>query len=137
MTRDPRAVMVRFDQLKSERGASEAYWQQVADYILPSREFTRQTTPGGKRTASMIFNTTPILANEQLAGALHGMLTSPSLRWFALRPSDPDLADDEEARAWFEAVTDRPSHAVAGTPRATLAPSGRPPATSSRESMVR
>ena len=107
MAKDPRAIMARFNQLKSERAASETYWQQVADYILPSREFTRKTTPGSRRTAPMIYNTTPVLALEQLAGALHGMLTSPSLRWFALRPSDQDIADDPDVQAWFEAVTDR------------------------------
>jgi len=106
MAQDARALLRRFEALKTARTSSENYWQQVADYILPSREFTRHTTPGNRRTAPLIFNTTPTLACEQLAGALHGMLTSPSLRWFALRPSDPVLAANDDVRAWFEAATD-------------------------------
>ena len=50
-----------------------------------------------------IFDTTAILACEQLAGALHGMLTSPAVRWFALRSAD---GGSDEARAWFDAATD-------------------------------
>lgn len=106
MATDVAGFLSRFERLKSERGPSETTWQMIADYMLPSREYTRRSSAGSRRTAHLIYNTTAILALEQLAGALHGMLTSPSLRWFALRPSDPMLAGDDDVRAWFETVTD-------------------------------
>lgn len=106
MAGDAAATVARFDRLKGERGTSETTWQMIADYMLPSREYTRRSAPGSRRTMNLIYNTTAVLALEQLAGALHGMLTSPSLRWFALRPSDPLLAADDNVRAWFEFVTD-------------------------------
>lgn len=100
------ALIKRADDMKSARANFDWHWQEVADYIVPSREFTRQNTPGAKRT-TRIFNTMPILACEQLAGGLHGMLTSPQLRWFALRCTDPRFAQDDAAREWFAAATDR------------------------------
>jgi hypothetical protein len=98
-------LLTRARRMKGERATTEAHWQEVADLILPSREFTVHRNQGAKRTWK-IFNTTPIQACEQLAGGLHGMLTSPALRWFKLRPENIALADDKDARAWFEAVTD-------------------------------
>jgi hypothetical protein len=106
MIMDAAALCRRLDQLKQARGTFDTHWQRVADYMLPSREFTRKTIAGGARTANLIFDTTPVLALEQLAGALHGMLTSPALRWFALRPNDSAMLDDSEVRKWFEAATD-------------------------------
>lgn len=103
----PEDLVRRSDRLLSDRMTFASHWQEVANYILPSREFTTQSAPGSKRTAPRIFNTTPVLAAEQLAGALHGMLTSPALRWFRLRAEDPAFEGDEEADRWFEAATDR------------------------------
>ncbi|MDR3418686.1 MAG: portal protein [Nevskia sp.] len=99
-------LLRRAEQLENGRRVFDAHWQQVADYSLPSREFVRRQAPGAKRSVTLIFNTTAVLACEQLAGALHGMLTSPALRWFALRPRRPDLRDDDDARKWFDAVTE-------------------------------
>lgn len=107
MAQDPQKVLARFAQMKSDRAVSETYWQGVADYMLPSREFTRHSVPGSTRTAPLIFNTSPINALEQLAGALHGMLTSPSLRWFKLRAADPAMIDDDDVAAWFDDATER------------------------------
>jgi hypothetical protein len=81
-------------------------WQRIADYMIPSREFTRHSTPGARRTP-LIFNTVPVLAVEQLAGALHGMLTSPALRWFKLRlVGNSALAGMQSVAQWFDAATD-------------------------------
>lgn len=100
------ALIKRADDMKSARANFDSFWQEVADYIMPSREFNRKSTPGGKRM-SRIFNTMPVLAAEQLAGGLHGMLTSPQLRWFALRCTDPRFKANEAATRWFADATER------------------------------
>lgn len=102
---DPRRIQARLGQLKSARTTHDSHWQEVADYMIPARSFTTQHAPGSKRSRNLIFNGHPVLALEQLAGGLHGMLTSPALRWFALRPM-PEMARDRAVRAWFEAATD-------------------------------
>jgi hypothetical protein len=100
------ALVHRAQQLKAKRQNFDSMWQRIADYMIPSREFTRHTTAGARRTP-LIFNTTPILANEQLAGALHGMLTSPALRWFKVKlAGSTNLAGVQAVTQWFDAVTD-------------------------------
>jgi hypothetical protein len=102
---DPKAIQARMGHLRGARTTHDSHWQEVADYIFPARQFTRQHSPGSKRSTALIYNTSPVLACEQLAGGLHGMLTSPALRWFALRAL-PHLAADQAVQAWFEAATD-------------------------------
>lgn len=101
---DPRNVQRRLGEMKALRSTHDSEWQRVADYMIPARSFTRRQFPGARRN-QLIFNTHPVLALEQLAGGLHGMLTSPALRWFALRPM-PGMDRDRAVRAWFEAATD-------------------------------
>jgi hypothetical protein len=105
MMLDPRHIQSRLGQLKSARTTHDSHWQEVADYMIPARAFTVQHAAGSKRSRNLIFNGHPVLALEQLAGGLHGMLTSPALRWFALRPM-PAMAQDRGVRAWFDAATD-------------------------------
>jgi hypothetical protein len=104
-------IIKRADTLKSDRATTEAHWQEVADFLLPSREFTTHTVAGSRTRQRWIFNTTPVSANEQLAGGLHGMLTSPALRWFKLIPGGmraAQMADsDSEVKEWFEDATER------------------------------
>jgi hypothetical protein len=101
---DPRHIQARLATLKGLRANHDSVRQDIANYMIPSRAFTTTHAAGAKRN-QLIFNGHAPLALEQLAGGLHGMLTSPALRWFALRPM-PELAIDREVRAWFEAATD-------------------------------
>ena len=104
MALDPKRIQARLARMKAERATHDSHRQDVADYMIPARAFTTTQTPGAKRN-SKIFNTHPVLALEQLAGGLHGMLTSTALRWSALRPP-AHLAGDRQVVAWFEAATD-------------------------------
>ena len=106
MDDEVKLILRRADDLRAIRQNFDWHWQEVADYILPSREFTRTTSPGQKRL-TRIYNTLPVLACEQLAGGLHGMLTSPALRWFQLQVRARDLRTDDEAQRWFADTTDR------------------------------
>lgn len=110
----PKEIKTRAEKLRGARQTTDAFWQEVADYMMPSREFTRSSAPGTRR-GRRIMNDTPISAAEQLAGGLHGMLTSPALRWFKLRASKapgighnggPGYGEDDAAEAWFETVTE-------------------------------
>ena len=101
----PQEILRRADNLRGDRQTTETNWQELADYIMPSREFTTRSSPGEKRHRR-IYHTGPVMAAEQMAGALHGMLTSPALRWFALRPDDERLASNQGARVWFDGATD-------------------------------
>ncbi|CAB4156993.1 Head-to-tail connector protein, podovirus-type [uncultured Caudovirales phage] len=120
---DGRAIIGRADQLKSARSNFANFWQEVADYILPAREFNRKSSPGQQRVTK-IFHTGPITAHDNLAAGLHGMLTSPSLRWFRLRADragqNPAMGHNGgpamDDGGWFEAATEA-LYAVFNSPR--------------------
>lgn len=103
MPLDPKEVHRRLQGMKARRSNHDTLWQEIADYTIPSRSFITTYAPGTKRSAK-IFNTHGVLQLEQLAGGLHGMLTSSALSWMAIRPP-PHLAQVRAVVAWFEAVT--------------------------------
>lgn len=102
---EAKAHIKRLAALKEARRNFDTQWQEVAEYVLPKRaDFTRTNEKGDQRTHRG-YDSTPMWANGQLAAALHGMLTSPSMPWFTVEPVDPKLRDNEEVRRWFEAAT--------------------------------
>tara|TARA_Y100000310_G_scaffold231835_1_gene234550 strand:+ start:554 stop:2176 length:1623 start_codon:yes stop_codon:yes gene_type:complete len=104
-------VIKRYDELKSERGAWESHWSEIAERVIPRYHETMQTpdsglTKGNKRTERMI-DSTAATALERFAAALEAMLTPRSQKWHHVRPSDPVLAKDHAVKLWFEDTTDR------------------------------
>lgn len=100
-------VIAQFAQLESQRGTWEHHWQECYDYILPRKnEVTTKRTPGEKRNTEL-YDTTAIMSNTLLAGALHGMLTSPTTRFFDLTTGDDALDKNEEVRLWMQDTADR------------------------------
>lgn len=94
----------RLSKMKTERYTHESAWQDAADYGLPKRDFTVSRTPGQKRTTKL-YDSTAIHATEQLAGALHGMLTPPSGKWFFLRARGP-YNKNPEVRSYLDYASD-------------------------------
>ncbi len=105
-------LIKRFEDLKSRRATWESHWQELGDYILPRKaDILTVRTAGEKRTAKL-FDATAIEANELLASALHGMLTSPQAPWFELTIKDQDRAADEEVKDWLQEVAERMNTAL-------------------------
>lgn len=93
-----------YERAKEERQNFSNAWQDVADLVLPTRQFTSQPTPGQQRH-NKIFNTTAPDAVETLAAALDGLLTNSAIRWFALALENFDESMDEEAASWLYECT--------------------------------
>lgn len=103
MNEDSHRYIARLNDLKSARINYDSYWQEVADYSLPKRDFITTRQPGSKRIQKL-YNSTAIHATEQLASALHGMLTPPAGRWFFMRMrGKKETADD---RRWLDSASD-------------------------------
>jgi hypothetical protein len=99
-------ICFRYDRLKSERGTFENNWQEIAEVIRPMRsDFTGGRSPGDKRT-SKIFDSTPLMAADNFAGGIYGMMTSPSNRWFSLTiDGDDGLSAYGPVKDWLYHVT--------------------------------
>lgn len=105
--RKVKMVIERHSRMKSERSNWETHWQECFNYIVPRKgDVVSTRTPGDKR-GSELFDTTAIMSNTMLGGALHGMLTNPATRFFEFTMSDPDLNDQEDVRDWLQICADK------------------------------
>lgn len=106
-------VVKRNDRLLSKRSTWEPVWQELADYLMPNRgTVVRKRSPGTK-TTTMIFDSTAIQSVELLAASLHGSMTSPATKWFALKMREEPLNDVEEIAEWLEDCAERMMKAFA------------------------
>lgn len=97
----------RQEKMEADRSNFENLWQECMDYIVPRKGDIRTTRSEGDKRGHDLFDSTAIMANNLLAGALHGMLTNPTTRFFDLIMGDPALDDDEEVKAWLQDVAEK------------------------------
>ena len=102
MAVDIDAVIERYDRLSASRSQWESQWRELAEYVLPRRADFNRIRPQGDRRPPRGFDSTAAWANEQLAAALHGLLTGPTAPWFQLRAQDAEADDDAALRAWLD-----------------------------------
>tara|TARA_R110000824_G_scaffold71733_6_gene183547 strand:+ start:431 stop:2053 length:1623 start_codon:yes stop_codon:yes gene_type:complete len=96
-----------FKKSKSDRVNWDGHWQDIADYVLPTRDFqTKQKMKGSQRRGT-IYNTTAPEAAVQLAAALEGMLFNTGIRWFELTTDDESVNKLHEVREWLYDSTNR------------------------------
>ena len=90
-----------------ERVNHEAVWRDISRYILLENagNFQGTNTPGSRKTTGL-FDTSGIQANKDLAASLHGTLTNPATKWFALRYKDELQNNDSTATAWLQESVD-------------------------------
>tara|TARA_Y100001963_G_scaffold50953_1_gene71286 strand:+ start:203 stop:1903 length:1701 start_codon:yes stop_codon:yes gene_type:complete len=99
-------LMKRLSTLQKQRSNWESHWQEIADYIIPRKaDVTKKRTSGDKRT-DLIFDGTATHAAELMAASLHGMLTNASTPWFALRYTEEQFLEDDEANEWLQGATE-------------------------------
>jgi hypothetical protein len=92
----------RLEALKTKRTLWDSHWQEIGDYFHPNKNnVTSQVTPGEKKVLQ-IYDSTGIKAVDDLAGALHGMLTNPSSYWFEFTTGVPELDRDDDVRRWLQ-----------------------------------
>ena len=101
---DPKKIIRRFEIAKVNRSNWNTHWQEVAELVLPTRDFT-VIQPGGARRRMKIFDPTAPNSHVELSATLDGLLTNEAIKWFALTPGDDDLIEDHEVKLWLEVAT--------------------------------
>lgn len=100
-------LLARQKRLADARRTWESHWQELAEFLLPSRaDISGARTSGGKRTERQ-FDSVPMQAARGLAASLDGLLKPKTQRWFALRAVEDALNDDENAKLWLREAEDR------------------------------
>lgn len=94
-------VVKLHEQLIAERSTWDYHWDQVAKYVIPKKDNVYGQNVPGEKKSNLLFDTMAIAANDDLAAALHGMLTNPSFIWFGMATGVKELDSDEDCRRWL------------------------------------
>ena len=104
MPMDAKQNMQRQRRMAGDRESWDTHWQEVSALVLPRRsDFVGARAKGDKRGLNAV-DASAIIANELLSAGLHGMLTNPASKWFALRVSDPRMMEARGVKLWVEEV---------------------------------
>jgi len=107
MALKPESIIKSFNEAKANRSNWDNHWQDVADFVLPTRNFYTKTTTSGARRRGKIYNTAAPEAAVQLAAALEGMLFNTGIRWFELTTENEQLNKMHEVKEWLYDTTNR------------------------------
>lgn len=112
MSKHVTEILTRHERLAGERRLWEQHWQELAEVMLPRRAtFTTDGRPGDKRTTN-IYDSVPMLARRGLSSAIAGLLRPKTSRWLKIEPTDGQLAEDDEVKAWLEDSEERLFRAI-------------------------
>lgn len=102
-------VVHDLNRLKRRRNNWDWHWQQAADLVLPSRQFSVTRERGGRRR-DRIYDDTAANAAIRLSSGLHGLFVNPTITWMHLVHPEIEINRLPEMRLWLEDVTHRMLH---------------------------
>lgn len=94
----PARLLDAFHEALAERSAFEATWREIAALVHPTRAQFLRNGKARPATRLQVYDSTALLAAENLASGLFGALTNPASRWFRLEAEQQDWADAVEAK---------------------------------------
>lgn len=99
-------LIKRFNVLKDKQATWRPVWQDLADYILPTRKnIVTKRTPGASQTDKLVDSTAPDSAIK-LAAFIAGSLTNMAIRWFSLKMRSEELNNDKETSVWLDSCAE-------------------------------
>lgn len=102
-------VLTRFSSLQSIRSNYEPVWDEITDYVLPSRGSysNLRSNTSAQRRDRKILDITGIVACRTLAARVLTDMTSSGDRWFDLRMEDPEIDMNENVRRFLYEVSEK------------------------------
>ena len=102
-------VLSRFDSLRSIRSNYESTWDEITEYVLPSRGSYSdlRTNTRADRRDRKVLDITGIVAARTLSARVITEMTSQGDRWFDFRIKDPELDRLETVRRFLYEVSDK------------------------------
>lgn len=102
--RDRNAVLKRHEDLVSLRAPEEPDFRDNARLFMPENAATRLDE--SKRPEHReLYDSTPILALDDMVGGIFGQLTNPANRWIELETDDKDLNQWQPVKSWLYDVS--------------------------------
>lgn len=98
---DAASIIRRYEGAAGDQLTFKTHWQEVADLVLPTRDFTKTFAPGQKRH-NWIFEDTAAIYHAKLASAIISWLCPRSRMWFNLATRDEAVNQNERVQAWLQ-----------------------------------
>jgi len=108
----PKELIQKINHLRFERGTWETHWQEVGDYIVPTKNNITKTRTPGEKVNQYLLDNTAVQANILLGGFLHGLLTNPHSQFFELTTGIDELDDRDDVRKWLQKTSRRILHVL-------------------------
>jgi hypothetical protein len=103
-----KALQKRLKGLREQQERLVPVWRQISEYVAPNRgAFDNDEPNQGRRRDRKLIDSTPPRSLGVLQSGMQGGLTSPSMTWFKLQVSDPELAALPSVMLWTDEVRDR------------------------------
>ena len=102
-------VLSRFDMLRSMRSNYEPVWDEITDFVLPSRgtySSLRSNTKAERRDRKLL-DITGVVACRALASRVVTDMTGAGERWFDFRIKNPEVDRSENVRRFLYEVSDK------------------------------
>lgn len=102
-------VLSRFDMLRSMRSNYEPVWDEITDFVLPSRgtySNLRSNTKAERRDRKLL-DITGVVACRALASRVVTDMTGAGERWFDFRIKNPEVDRSENVRRFLYEVSDK------------------------------
>lgn len=103
---EPRELIKRFESVSSDRAVVQDMWDSIEAFVTPYRgRFFKDTRSEGTIEwfkNRNVYDSTAIMAHQNLAANLHGSLTNPSARWFDMRFRQSKLNKNKQASTWLQ-----------------------------------
>jgi hypothetical protein len=97
-------IIDNLDTLKSRRSNYDSVNQDITDYVLPNRGDFTSRKADGEELDRIIFDSTAITANMNLASVISQGLTDPTSIFFRFRPKNSALADKEDVKRFLQSL---------------------------------
>lgn len=99
-------LMNRLQKMKSVRANHERAWQDISNYMMPFRGDITTKKAAGSRRIKPVFDSTAMIAADQLVNFMKGSLLPPSQDWLRLEPPY-DFQGDSAVREALDITAQR------------------------------
>ena len=98
---EPRELVARYQQVKSDRALFEVRWDQIRRYQRPDAAPFLGQESRGYRDHGYAYDTTAEDAADMMAAGIGGLMTGQAIDWHGWQWEDHALREDHEAKAWL------------------------------------
>lgn len=95
-----------YDQLKSDRAALEAYWQDLTYYCLPRKAYITKIKSVGDRLPADVYDSTAIMSNAYFAAGMQAYMSSPQAKWFTIGLRNSNLLKYQHIKEYLRDCED-------------------------------